>query len=50
MNKPKPKKKTIKKLDIFIRMIILGLSGNPHYADIGEVIRRSYNEDFGENI
>ena len=42
------KKKTVYNLDVFIRMILLGLLSNPYHSNVGKEIQKIYIETFGE--
>lgn len=44
------KKKTVKTLDVFIRMVMLGLMSNmrPEMRKLGNLIKKNYEETFGE--
>ena len=41
------RKKTARNLDMFIRMTILGLMANKNYPGLGKVLKKSYEETFG---
>ena len=42
-------KKTVESLDTFIRMIILGFLANPYHRNIGEEMKKLYEERYGND-
>ena len=45
--KTKVHKKTAKKLDFYIRMVILVLKCNPSYFELGDMLAEDYLKTFG---